>query len=543
MLFNGALFYYLAQDVHYTDTDCYTRALRIIDWLEEYQWSEKIFPYFNPPQGFVLHFTRICDVIWLALSAPFLPFMPLKDAVFYGGLAFSPLFMALSLAVIFWGIKPYLPTMPNRNIIFVMFSLICLYNFSKLSGTFDFTRPDHHSLMAFVMSAGVAVILRNHIRIDLRYLLISGILCGMGMWASSAIEGLFAVAVILSILAFNRIFYRHTGKELIYFSLGLFLSVTAAWLINPPYGGYAEIDINRLSVVHAALTALMFLAFLALNLIKTENKYILISAFGTAAGVCAGIMLLIFGTDNLFVSIYDPFVRENFVPYIAEMEHQSLFGYETPAFFFGAGTMLWLLYKDKGRQAYVTDMFIFFVCICLAALMYRRFFPYYVVIYQVVCGLALFILAYISQKSDKLKWVMLIYVVVPIMYLNSWYVDPPAYASPKLKSPVLAEIFEAPEKMFFDNVDTVGGPYHVDIEGIKDSHIMWFTTDENELKSLLKKHNVQTVYLPKNERPDYYVEPEKNTDKLYGKIMCDKDMYPWLIKQEEGVYTVDYTKF
>ena len=534
-LSHGALFY--------TDTDCYTRALRIIDWLDDFQWAEKIFPYFNPPHGFILHFTRACDVIWLILSAPFMPFLPLKDAIFYGGMLFSPLFMFCSIAVILWGIRPYLPPMPNKNSIFIIFALIGVALFGKLTFIFSFSRPDHHSLMAFVMCACIAVILRNQIQGNLRHLFTCGLLCGLGMWASSAIEGLFAVAVMLTVLVFNRIFYNRDGKELIYFALGLFLSVTAAWLINPPYGGYTEIDINRLSIIHSVLTALMLLAFLALNLIKSRNKFILIAAFGIAALICAGMMLMIFGGDNLLVSIYDPYISKHFLPFVSEMRHQSPSGYEMPLFILGLCSLAVLLYVGKFRQQYLTDLLIIFMPICIAALMYRRFFPYYLVTAVYIYALTLFIAAYGAQKKEVFKWVAFFYILIPVFYLATFHYKYQKSTLPEIKSPILTDLFKAPEIMFFYGVDSVGGPYHVNVEGIKDNHTMWFTTDEQKLKNLLKKHHVQAVYLWPYPHSDYYVLPKDNTDKLYGKVLTGENIYPWLKKIDDRYYEVDYSAF
>ena len=72
---NMELFWLYRHDFFYTDTDCWMRAMRITDWLQNFQWSETIFPWTNPPHGFVLHWTRACDVIWALLCLPFLPFL------------------------------------------------------------------------------------------------------------------------------------------------------------------------------------------------------------------------------------------------------------------------------------------------------------------------------------------------------------------------------------------------------------------------------------------------------------------------------------
>ena len=107
-----------------------------------------------------------------------------------------------------------------------------------------------------------------------------------------------------------------------------------------------------------------------------------------------------------------------------------------------------------------------------------------------------------------------------------------------MKETALINLFYAPQLVFFQNIDTVGGPYHTNIEGIVDNHTLWFSDDEAEIISLLKKHNVHSIYVKYDEETD----PEKHTDQLFGKIMSGKNLYPWLIKIDDGHYEVDYNK-
>ena len=67
---------------------------------------------------------------------------------------------------------------------------------------------------------------------------------------------------------------------------------------------------------------------------------------------------------------------------------------------------------------------------------------------------------------------------------------------------------------------------------------MFFTTNEPELKTLLQKHNIEYIFLFKT-IAKRYKSPTENTDKLYGKIITDTTIYPWLekiSKPEDGFY-------
>lgn len=541
---NFELFWiYKEGELFYTDTDCYTRAMRIIDWLQNFQWQEKIFPYSNPPHGFVLHFTRICDVIWVFFSLPFLPFLPVKEAVFYGGMFFSPLFLALTLICILWGLRSYMPPFHNYKKFFFILLVTSLFYLNKLSGIFDFSRPDHHSMMCFIFCFNLAVVLRANIKHSVKEMLIAGILCGFGMWAASAIEGLFVVAMMLVVLSFNWIFYKHPIQDLLYYSLGLFLSVTFAWLINPPYGGWGVYDINRLSIIHAALTALIFIAYLVLSRLPLNTIKRKILCLGTAAVLCALFMLLLFGTQNLFTSIYEEHVLKYFIPRVSEMQPFKHFTFETPSMVFGIIIMTGFLYYSRCKQLYVIDLTLFFVITLTVSQCVNRFYPYYLGLFVMISGLGLFILLDAAERKYSYKWVTLFYIVLPFFYLAGFSVFPGHDKEPKMEGPVLVDLFRSPEILFWQNADAVGSPYHTNIEGIIDNYQMWFTEDEDELKTLLKKHNVQMIYLPHRYALVYYRRPHKNLKKLYAKVMLNKDVYQWMEKVEDNVYRVNYDKF
>lgn len=139
-LTNFLLFYYSHEEIFYVDSDSYTRALRMVDWIQDFSWEEKIFPYTNHPNGFILHFTRISDIFWLLFTLPFIPFTTLKDAVFYGGFFFSPFFLYLTIITVLWGIKPYLEKHANKEVIFITLLPFIMLFCTKLTIAFDFYR-------------------------------------------------------------------------------------------------------------------------------------------------------------------------------------------------------------------------------------------------------------------------------------------------------------------------------------------------------------------------------------------------------------------
>ena len=542
------LFWFFEQNFFWTDTDCYLRALRITDWLNNFQWAEKIFPWTNPPHGFELHWTRACDVIWATLAAPFLLIMPLKYAVFYGGILFSPLFFALTVIALFWGLKSYIPNTSDKCKIFAIAFLLILFYLNKLDDTFGFQRPDHHSLMCFVFAFNIAVILRNQIRFLPKEFIYAGIFAGIGMWASSALEGLFVVALILSVLSLNWIFYRQPLKNLICYATGLFMAVSLAWLINPPLHGWNVIDINRLSVVHAVLCSLILASFLILNQLTLPSKMAKFCGLCIAAIISAGLIIGIFGIDHIFVSIYHPLVWEYFVPRIGEMtplpfEYEYI-GIRHYCILFSILLIATVLWRHKLKTPYAPDLAVLFFGTLLTAVSIIRFFPYFNIVLSVLMALVLFeIMTYPFKSRWFGKCLKFLYITVPVAVLTTFLPLQGASHMPPMQGPALVDLFEAPELLFNQGVDTVGSPYHTNTEGIIDNYQMWFTTDENELKLLLKKHQVKQIYLRLVLFSEFYPDPFHNLDKLYAKVMLNAEPYPWMEQIGENHYVVNYDKF
>ncbi len=521
------VFFYLAHDVFYIDTDGYTRALRITDWLNDFQWSEKIFPYYNPTQGFVLHWTRICDIIWFFLALPFLLFLPNKEAVFYGGLMFSPLFMALSMVVIIWGIKPYLADFEKKASTLLTVIVALLFYAVKLNDVFDAVRPDHHSLMCFIFCVNVAIIIRVFLQQNFKLLFLAGIAGGCGIWASSAVEGFWLITMILFVVLFNWIFYAHSIKEALYYAFGVFASVIVAWAINPPLGGWHIFDTQRLSVIHVILTGLMLASFYCLTLLNLQHKIKKVFGLACVSILTVVIMFLFFGIDIWFQPLFAPDTWEYCLKYTGEIQHLPLLSYETPSIILTFLTFIWLLFLC-GRQKHLTNLGILTLICFVTTIIFWRFYAYLVMLFLFLCGLMLFKLLYRAQSSIRYKWLTFVYLVAPMLLLIAFYMSPKQLKIPSLKGNALIDVLDVPEVVFNQNIDAVGGPYHTNVEGITDNHLMWFTTDENELKKLIKKHNIRSVYLKPHSRPDYYVEPEKNTDKLYGMVMTGENLYDWL---------------
>jgi len=539
-------FYYLYSPIFfYEDTDCYMRALRIIDWLQDFQWQEKIFPYTNAPDGFVLHFTRINDVIWAFFSLPFMPFMPLKEAVYNGGLFFSPLFFVLAFLSIQWGLYQFLLPVQNKKAVYFLTMIFILMMLGKMTSVFDFTRPDHHSLMCAIFAFNVAAVLRCNARMNYKLLLWSGVASGCGLWASSAIEGGIIAAINLLILTLNWLWAKWNSKTLVYYSLGLFLATMFAWLVNPPFGGWFALDLNRLCIIHVVLTALIFLSFTAISLGNFAGWKQRAGILLAVALTSAVIMLLIFGTQTLLTSIYDDRIKQYFLPRITEMYNIVAYKYSHPPIALGIACIILLLSFKKKPSVFAVDLSIFAIISLLISCFVVRFYPYYVVVFCFLSTLFVYMALYDGIKKRIYKLVAFLYLIGNLTLMASYSSYPGRPDYPGFKPGVmLTDVFLAPYFVYAYDIDTVGSPYHTNIEGIVDNHTMWFTNDEEELKALIKKHGITQIYL-KNEGINEYYRGSNNSnpDNLYTRVMNNENLYDWLTASDRiGVYYIDYDK-
>ena len=503
MVFYIFLFHLNYNELFYVDSDSYTRALRISDWLQNFQWQEKIFPYGNYPDGFILHFTRICDIIWLVFALPFMLFLPLKEAIFYGGFCFSPLFLFLTLTSVLWGVKPYLEKMEKKEAVFLSIFVFSMLFCCKLSHAFDFYRPDHHGLMCFVFSYVIAAVLRSYIKESKTEMFTAGILTGCGLWASSAPEGLYIAGVVLLVLSIDVVFCKQSTQNPLYYALGFFYACLAAWLINPPYGGWFVLDNTRLSIIHVVISAFILLSFAAWHFGKFNGTFKQLLSLGGFTIISFLALILLFGSRNIFAPVYEEHVLKYFIPYITEMRPVNNF-LLCPVL---AGMLITSYFSV--RNPYERSLGILYFITSFTGALISRFYPYFLSVWITMYAYGLIILMGKKDEDNKYKIAAFLYIICPIFYLSLFDYEPLNETIPEVHGVVLADTFSGPELIWYKNVDTVASPYHTNIEGIIDNRTMWFTSDENELKELLKKRKVTYITLFDITKSIYYPEQKK----------------------------------
>ncbi len=512
--------------LNYIDTDNFMRANRMIDWLSNFGWSERLYPNSNYPFGENLHFTRIMDIIWSFFALPLTAFLPLKVAIFYGGMFVSPTFLALSTIMIFWGLKPYLST--SKPIPYTIIFILSFFFIAKWETMFDFNRPDHHAVMFFIFSSNISLILRTLKQTKPHnYMIIAGILSGLGIWASSAVEGFIVVFAILASLSFIWIFYNTSIQLLNKYSLGLLIGLTFAFMINPPLGGYTVLNNTRLSFIHIVMSLLLYTSFYTISRLPINNYKQKTGALLICAIISAGIMFLIFDCSILLAPVYNDFVKQYFIANISEMGSAFHYFYIITYFILGCIIIYSLpTIKEESGSIIIKLMFLFYVALSLYVM---RFHHYSLSLFVFLSALYLNYLFSQIGNAPKYRWQTLIYITASLALLNSFRRnidnDQPQFPEILKNKVVATTIFTGPQLIFEQNSKVVGTPYHNNVEGISDGLRILYSANEQTIKNLLIKHKVEYVYIPKKEHH------EKNTPEfaktLFGIAVFEHQPYKW----------------
>lgn len=527
-VFLYALFYafpmWQGGEFYYLDTDCYTRYLRITDWLSgDFTWFEKIFPFTNCPNGEVLHFTRINDVLWLAVSLPFMFFLPLKSAIFAGGLIFSPLLFACTLTLVMYGVKKIAGEKDFKKPALFIFSFAFIFLAKTM--VFEFGRPDHHSLMLLI-AAFLSISLLNP---TAKNMFLAGILGACGIWASSAPEGMLLAYTVLAILTIGELFYNQSFDFAYKYTLGLFLGTAFGYAANPPFEGYLYFDNTRLSLIHVAISALTFVSFAVVKKINPSERFNKIAMLGFCAILSIVILFLIFDSKTIFAPMYTKQMKEYFVSHVAEM--QPIIAQECWYFIFGSLEIL-VLYRLFQRKnfGYMALYILFFIYLPFSVFI-RRFMPYGILFYILINSLIFVELFKRLPVSDYYKWGTLIYItlITAFSVSFSYNITPKWAVYPQLQGCALTDIFFSPQLIYKTGITTVGSPYHRNIEGITDTVEIFSETDEKIIRKRLKKRGVKYIII--SDKPLEYLQnaPENS---FYKKLIRGTK-YDWLKKINE----------
>lgn len=231
------------------DPDCYLHLERALQMIEGGLWRLPLDPRIDAPQGGVLHWTSLFDLILVAGAKTLALFgLPVRDALTWWGSAVSPLLLLASLPVLLWGLRPLVD---GR---LALLAVVLLMLQGQAAGAFLVGRPDHQSLLmaCFLVQLGCAAAVVDG-RAGMRAAVVAGITQGLALWCS--VEGLLFVAVFSLPLALA---WAADGRPVLnllrgYAAAALVVLLAALWLEQP--AGPLLVAHARPSLVHALALA------------------------------------------------------------------------------------------------------------------------------------------------------------------------------------------------------------------------------------------------------------------------------------------------
>jgi len=522
-------FQYFSWNGAYVDTDNYMHALRTMEFIHSPTLFEHKFMLTDYPFGEISHWTRLFDIIMAVCTLPFYFFEPLKVAVYYGGLLVTPVFFLLTLICVEkWGRAE----LSIRGRIFLY--LLIIFN-PDLSYVYALARPDHHAVIVFLAMLQMLLLYKFIASQNLKPIIMSALVCGISLWL--AVEGVFLYMAELIFLYCLYLFFAEDKKVLHTFTLVYALTVAACWLINPPYQGWFYLDNGRISVFHVIVAFYVWAAlWMSGKICRTKILQTSFLAFAAALSLVATYYagLLVFPMDET--------IRTAFVDRIYELK--SGLSFRRMAFPVISLFCLYGLWQNKYKKEKILLLAVFLIMYTGLTVFAMRFYGYD----------ALYILLIIVTRLEYLHLKNLAYcgVIALLVALNplAYYFDDLVVGVEKHEmdfdinalnyinfpqGAVVSDVFISPFILWYAERPTVASPYHRNMEGILDNHEILFSSDEEKVKELLKKHHVKAIILPIVEENDtYYVNPAENCDKLYGQVMAC-EVYPsWLKKVYRG---------
>jgi hypothetical protein len=259
------------------DSDAYLQLVRVSHLLETGDWYDSILPRSNWPYGEVTTWTRSLDIVLLGGAFLLRPFMNFHDALFWFGVALSPLCALACAFAVGWMTRPLVGLEARLAVM-----LLLLLQPGFLSYTYA-RGPNHHGIMFLVFIFACDFVLRALTQPkNQRAAIGAGIMTGVGLWISME----FLLPLAITLLAFGLLWLfdgDHWNRINRSFSTGLALAVAVLLPVEYPLTGLFVDAYDRLSIVHLLLALLLLAFWIVVPVAIRYGKSTLVSRLVTSA--------------------------------------------------------------------------------------------------------------------------------------------------------------------------------------------------------------------------------------------------------------------
>ena len=528
-------------DGFYYDADGYMRALRVRHFLQEPSFGEQLVAESNYPFGEVLHWTRPMDILWALVALPFYHLGNLSDTVFLSGAFLAPLLGIATTLVLAQGIRRHF------NVYLTLFGCFIFLSNPVIMEIFSAGRPDHHALMLFLSVYAETLCLCWLKKKNDLYLPFIGIILSLAVF--TVVEGIILYALVLIYFLYLYIYKNGSLVPPVKISKYFAIALTLCLLLNPPYEGFLYPDNGRLSIVYVVASWLCFSGFYILSAYKSSHQKI-ISLLAMSV-IMLIVMAMIFGKD-IFLFPINKEVKLIFHRFISEYANVMELDIWTSLCYHGFSTVavilsIYMLKQQPYRRLMVLNLVLGLPLYALSLLFAR--FSSYQAVYIILPFLCLSDMLYKKSDFSKNKqaefpgiiWgvamaVILLEVLVtlPDKYMlkkqKAFFSSSLCAAVYQIGGTLLTDIFLSPQYVWHCHVNTVGTPYHRNQQGILDNYAILDFTAEQQMRSLLKKHQVTQILLFNDYSDKIYPLTPSNERKLYYRLIKHENIPAFLEK-------------
>lgn len=277
--------------------DSYMRLVRLQDEIQRHDVGYLV-ARDGSGGGTLLHWSHLLDMLLCLIAAPFRLAMNWHDALHAAAVLFGPLCMAALGVALAWAVAP----VAHRRWLWLTPAAVAL---AAAVTPYGLPGEAHHHVLLIVvaaMTAGYAL------RAALGLIrdgdgLAMGAWGGLGIWISPE-------TMPLTLMAFGGLWLawllqpegRRT-RMIREAAVGLLLVVCGTYAVDPPYAGYASVEIDRISIVYVGLALAIGVAACAAAFVPDSGKRrMLIGLLVPAACLAAWLALFPIvarGTDGL----------------------------------------------------------------------------------------------------------------------------------------------------------------------------------------------------------------------------------------------------
>ena len=277
------------------DTDSYMHLVRLRSLLADGGWHWGFFARDNAPFGMVLHWTKAYDLIYLALAGPLAAFVGWQTALAWVAPAIGPLaIFALILAAV-WAVAPICDASKRRlvGIVLALAPMVLVHG--------SIGDADHHVMVAAAWLLFMGFALRVAMGGGPRQGLWAGLAAAFALWLS--VECILGVGLGIALMGLAWV---REGEGLRRVSLGFAATFGLAMVLllafDAPYGGWLEAEPDRLSILYVAFALLLALMWGTLALAPQR-----VGAWRARLGVAvAGAVLSAICLGALFPAVIAP---------------------------------------------------------------------------------------------------------------------------------------------------------------------------------------------------------------------------------------------